>query len=1109
MQRIRSLIGAVAVLALLVLPVCAVSAQGVTTGSMSGIVSSNGAPAGGARVVAVHVESGTRYSAIAREDGRYLIASLRVGGPYTVTASRIGLQQRERTAIYVTLGQSTQLNFDLNTVAVQLGTVTVQGERDAIMSPDHTGAATTVNRETIASMPTISGRLDAVVRLTPQAGGTNNPYSFVGQDPRYNNITVDGSYFNNSFGLGNTPGDRTGVAPISLNAVEQVQVSVSPFDVRQGNFVGANVNTVTRSGTNTYKGSLLYQTRNQNYIGKKAGALAFDPGTTSYQNLGGWISGPIIKDKLFFFANYENDAIKEPATAFRARTGSEVEGGVITRVKASTLDSLSDFLSSKFGYTTGPYQGYNNEVPATRALAKLDYNVNDRNKLSLRYVQLDSKTDVLLSTSSSLGFGRSRGTTALNFKNTNYNILENIKSFVGELNTTFGNNMSNQVIAGYTKNDESRGDVGVLFPFVDILEAGSVITSFGAEPFTPNNELRYTTAQVQNTLSIFRDKHTWTFGVSAEKYNSENVFFPGTQSAYVYNSLADFYTDANGYLANPNRTVSPVTLRRFQVRYVNLPGITKPVQPLEAYYAGVYAQDEWTPTQNLTLDIGMRIDVPKFKNTAYDNANVDKLTFRDENGASVQYNTGKLPDPKLLFSPRVGFNWDVTGDRSTQLRGGVGIFTGKPAYVWISNQIGNTGVLTGFDQFDNTTARPWNPNPDTYKPKTTPTGTPAASVDLNVTDPNFTFPQLWRFDGAVDKKLPWGLIGTAELIYNHDLNGVYYINANLPAAQSQFVGADTRKRWTGTSCNSPTAGPCVTRLNNASGNVVTNAIVLKNQSVGYAWNQSFSLERSFSNGFYAKAAYSYGEAKNTVDPGSTASSSWGGNATPSDPNNPGVGYSAYSPGHRFFFAPSLRRNWFKVGSTSISAFSEWRTTGNFSYIFNGDANGDGQTANDLLYIPKDASEMAFNQYTQGSGATAVTFTAQQQADAWEKYIQQDDYLKANRGKYAQRNAVFQPKLFRTDLSAAQEITREVGGKTNGLEVRIDVLNFGNLLNKNWGLSQRFVSNSPLTTPVADASGKLTYRLRNVNNVLMDHTYEPSALLGDVYRFQLSLRYNFY
>ena len=345
--------------------------------------------------------------------------------------------------------------------------------------------------------------------------------------------------------------------------------------------------------------------------------------------------------------------------------------------------------------------------------------------------------------------------------------------------------MSNNVIVGYTKNDESRGDIGKLFPFVDILAPdGTAYTSFGAEPFTPNNELRYNTFQFQDNLTRFSARHSMTFGVTAQRYESENVFFPLSQSAYLYNSLADFYADATGFLANPNRTTSAVPISRFAVRYNNIPGQDKPIQPLEVWYSGAYAQDEWRPRSDVTFTAGLRFDIASFKNTAFNNPNANALTFRDETGTAVQYDSGKMPDANILWSPRLGVNWDVGGKATTQVRGGIGIFTGPPLYVWISNQIGNTGVLTGLiDEGSVTnriTSRPFNPDPNRYKP-TNVTGAGATSFELDVTDHDFKFPQVWRNNIAVDQRLPWGLTGTGEFIYNRDVNGIYYINANLPA----------------------------------------------------------------------------------------------------------------------------------------------------------------------------------------------------------------------------------------------------------------------------------------------------------------------------------------
>ncbi|MDZ7264888.1 MAG: carboxypeptidase regulatory-like domain-containing protein [candidate division KSB1 bacterium] len=1071
-----------------------VLAQGLTTAAMSGsVVSSKGEPLAGANVVALHLPSGSLFGAATRGDGYFNITGVRVGGPYTVTASFIGYKSQKLENVYLSLGQNLRLEFKLTEEALEVGALEVVAERDAIMSASRTGAATAVSPQVLQTLPSIRGRIEDFVRLTPQFNPSSAGYgfSFAGQDGRLNNITVDGSYFNNSFGLAGTPGERTGVAPISLEAIEQLQVNVSPYDVRQGNFVGANVNTVTKSGTNEFSGSIYAFTRNQDWVGTQAKDLKFDPGTFKYNRFGGRLSGPILKNKLFFFVDYETDNITQPGTTFKANKGGEPVEGNTTRVLASDLDALSNYLATNFGYVTGPYQGYDHKTPSTRFIAKVDFNVNQRNKLSLRYNHLDSETDVLVSNSSSLGFGTRRSvTTGLNFQNSNYIIMENIRSIVGEWNSMIGKNMANNLIVGYTYNDESRKSRGSFFPFVDIKEGGSVYTSFGFEPFTPNNELRYGSYQLQNNFMLYLHQHSLTFGLSLERYKSENVFFPGSQSVYVYNSLADFYTDANDYLANPNRTVSPVTLARFQVRWSNIPGQTKPIQPLKVIYTGIYAQDEWEVNKKLMVTAGLRLDVPFFGDTGYENYKADALTFMDENGKAVQYKTKKLPDPNILWSPRLGFNYDVTGDRSTQLRGGTGIFTGRPAYVWISNQIGNTGVLTGFERKDNTTERPFHPDPNHYKPKEV-TGEPAKTYELALTDPDFKFPQVWRSNIAVDQKLPFGFIGTAEFMYSQDVNGIYYINANLSKPDTNFIGVDNRPRWTkGNKINAE----------------VDNAIVLKNQNVGYFWDITVALERPFANGLFAKAAFSYGVAKNTVDPGSIAFGSWNTNPHSGNPNDPGLAFATVSPGPRFLGTLSYRKEYFNFGATTFSLFLDAYSLGTASYVFSGDLNGDGGTANDLIYIPRDKSEMNFKQYTSGG----KTFTAEEQADAWEAFIQQDEYLSKHRGEYAERNAIQLPMVFRADFSITQDLFTELFEKRNSLQVRLDFLNITNLLNKNWGVGQRLVTTSPLIISggAADASGKAVYQLRNVGGNLISKSYEQTNGFADVFQIMLSLRYNF-
>jgi hypothetical protein len=1115
--------GALAVFALVALfgSVSHASAQGVTTGSLAGIVTdAQQKPIAGASVIAIHTPSGTTYETKTRADGSFSIPAMRVGGPYSVAVAHGGqgnpFEPQVQEDVEINLGTATDLVFNVRPIAVT-ESVTVTASSDPIFNSARTGAATTVSRKDIALLPTLSGRIGDVTRLTPQASGNN----FVGQDNRMNNITVDGSSFNNSFGLAGQPGDRTGVAPISLEAIEQIQVNVAPFDVRQGSFIGAGVNTVTRSGSNRLNGAFYHRFRNQDWVGTDAAGQTVNPGTFTFRNTGGWASGPIIKNKWFAFGNYENEKDTRPLTTFRANQGGESVGGTVTRVSASDLTTLSSFLSSKFDYETGPFDNIDKDTPAKRFLLRSDYNINRNNKVSFRYNHLNSFTDVGLSSSASALNGRAAGSTSfLSFQNSNYQILENIRSGIGEWNTVIGSSMANSFQSGYTYQDESRASRGDLFPFVDIFEGGTSFTAFGFEPFTVNNELRYKTFQVQDNFTKFSTKHTLTLGVYAEKYHSDNVFFGCCpQSAYAYNSLADFYTDANGYLANPNRTVSPVTLSRFQVRWSNIPGLEKPEQPLDVWYSAGYAQDEWRPRRNVSVTAGIRFDVSKFKNTAYENPAADALSFRDENGNAVHYATGKMPDTKVLWSPRVGVNWDVAGDQKTQVRGGTGLFSGRPAYVWISNQIGNTGVLIGERIVTSPgTAFPFNPNPDTYKP-TTVTGGNASSYALNVTDTDFKFPQVWRSNIAVDHKLPFGIVSTTEYLYAKDVNGIYYINANLPAAQSAFAGVDTRARWVGTACAANgQAGGCVTRINNDVGNQVTVNYVLKNGSEGRSWNIAETLVKNTTFGLSLRGAYSYGESKSLVDPESTAATSFARVSNFGDPNNAGLGYSLWSPGHRVFALATYSHDFLSFGTTSVSLFWEARqssinASSRVSYVFAGDMNGDTVSANDLIYIPRDTSEMNFAPFTVA--VTGRTFTAADQAAAFDAYIQQDAYLSKHRGQYAQRNGVALPMLRRADLSIMQDIFRNFGGQKNAFQIRADFFNFGNLLNHDWGVGQRPVASvntnnqlQILTNPGVDAQGRSTYRLALVGTDLITKTWQTSATTSDVYQFQISLRYSF-
>jgi len=1078
--------------------------QGVTTSSMTGtIMDAGGEGLPGATVVAVHTPTGTRYGTASLVDGRFTIPNMRVGGPYTVTVSFVGFQEQSFNNITLSLGTAATLNVRLAPQTGQLNEVQVISNRNDVFSSDRTGAATNVTREVITSLPTISRSINDFTRLTPQASGQN----FGGQDNRLNNITIDGSILNSSFGLAGQPGGRTGTAPISLDAIEEIQVNIAPYDVRQSGFVGAGINAVTRSGTNEFSGSVFYNLQNENLVGDEAKGR--EVSTTNFNNkqAGFRLGGPILKNKLFFFINGEIERRTEPATSYTALREGQTAGGNTTRVLASELDALSSFLRTNFNYETGPYEGYDSERRSDKILAKLDWNISDKHRASIRYNMLNSQQDILASTSSSVGFGNRRGNTnALNFQNTNYIQNENIRSIIAEFNSTFSSKFSNNLIAGYTYQNEDRGSRGDFFPLVEILSGGQAYTSFGFEPFTPLNQLEYSTLQLQDNFTYYAGKHTLTAGINLERLSFSNYFYPGSQSVYVYNSLDDFYTDANAYLANPDRTgAAPVSLRRFNLRYSALEGGILPSQDTKVTYTGLYLQDNFQALPNFNITAGVRVDVPFFAETGFENPAVNNMTFQSPESNNIKVNTAELPKVNLLFAPRLGFNWDVFNNKSLQLRGGTGVFTGRPAFVWISNQIGNNGILTGYTALDNTTNYPFNPNPATYIPAN-PTLPP--TYELNTTDRNFKFPQVWRSNIAVDKSLVAGIVGTLEFIYGRNINGARYFNINAEQPTTNFAGPDNRLSYPGLGL-SGTAQADALRINDP----VTQNIYLTNTNEGYSYSATAQLEKPFRNGFFARVAYNFGVAKDIMGLGSTAGSAYTGVRTVQGNNYPELAYSDNDQRHRVIGSVSYRKEYAGFGATQISIFSEARNQARFSYTYGGDMNGDGITFNDLIYIPNNANELTFLPISTGSGADASTlFSAEQQQAAFEAYIKQDSYLNERRGQYAERNGAVLPWVFNTDFSLVQEFFVNVGGKRNTLQLRGDVLNFGNLLNSNWGGGTRFINQNPLVAAGVNEQGIPQYRMATTgtgaNQRLLNASTESSAALTDVWRAQIGVRYIF-
>lgn len=1055
----------------------------------------NGEPLIGANVVATHMPSGTFYGTSTREDGRFNLPSVRIGGPYRIQATYTGFESFELNDVNLSLGQNFRIDIKLKESTSVLSEVVVTAVENEILNSERTGAATNIKKEAINALPTLSRSLNDFVRLTPQsrssnvAATTGSGTSFAGQDSRFNNLTLDGSIFNNSFGLASAPAGQTNSSPISLDAIEEIQINLAPYDVRQGGFTGAGINAVTRSGTNQFEGSVFYNTRSEVLVGDKADDTPIAKNDFSIKQTGFRMGGPLIQNKLFFFVNGEMERRDDPATSFvAARPG--LSGSNVTRVEAAKLDQLRDFLKQKYNYDAGEYEGYSLNTKSDKLLAKIDYNMSQTHRLSFRFNYLKSARDVLASNSGS--FNDRRGNLfALNFSNSNYVINNDIYSGIVEVNSMFGTKFSNQVQFGFTANRDYRSSGGGVFPLVDILEGGRNYTTFGYEPFTPNNRLDTDTWQFQDNFTMYSGAHTITAGVNFEYFKFDNTFTPTYYGQFVYNSLQDFYDAANG--------IDTVQLRRYQLTYSALPGGALPTATTKVAQPGVYIQDEIALADNkLKVTVGLRVDVPIYGNTALNNPIVDTLNFLDPDGKTVNFGTDELPKTTPLFSPRLGFNFDVLGDRSLQIRGGTGLFSGRPAFVWISNQVGNNGVLTGSSRTDDTKAFPFNPDVTAYIPEN-PTTPP--TFNIAVTEEDFKFPQLWRTNLAVDVALPFNFVATLEGIYNRNINNVFYYNANEEPSTTNYAGADKRPTYAALGLSSGAANNAI-RINDQ----ITDAIVLANTTKGSTYSLTAKLERQFKKGFYLMAAYNFSESEDIMTAGSIAFSSWRDNFTVNGNNRPDLAFSDFDQRHRVIGVLSYRIDGEKNLGTTFSLFMQSSNQGRYTFRVNGDVNGDQQPANDLLYVPNNGNELMFEDVT----VNTVAYTADQQRAAFMAFVDNNDYLSSRKGQYAERNGALLPWLTTFDFSMQQEFFVGIKDRKHTLQLRLDFYNFGNLLNDKWGVGDIVAQSSPLRFIKRDANTNqpvYTFAPDNSGKFTTD-ALRKDVSLNSVWQAQFGVRYIF-
>ncbi|MBR1412102.1 MAG: TonB-dependent receptor [Prevotella sp.] len=1081
----------------------------ITTSSMSGKVTfedAKGEEVIGATIVAVHEPSGSRYTAVTNVSGLFTINGMRTGGPYEVTVSYIGYQPKTIKGVTLELAETYNLNVWLSEDANVLTEVVVSGKASKFAA-EKTGASTNINNAMIANLPTVNRSITDVMRLSPYGG---NGMSLAGGNGKMTNFTVDGANFNNNFGLSeNLPG---GGNPISLDAIEEMQVVISPFDVRQTNFIGGGVNAITKSGTNTFKGTAYIYHKNENMQGDAvdreqiAGARERSKTTTYGFTLG----GPIIKNKLFFFVSGE--MVKSPTITNRWRPS---EGGAydadnyLSRVSVADMDAVSSYVKSKYGYDTGSYTDWSADDDTYKILARLDWNITDRHKLALRYNYTKSRSWRTPSTSvdgGTLPYSRT-SLYAMTYANSMYSMDNKVHTFAFDLNSRLTDNLSNQLLATYSKIDDIRGSNSTDFPFVDILDGdGGNYISLGYELFTWNNAVHNNVFNIKDDLTYYLANHTITAGLSYEYQMADNMYMRNGSGYYRYNSIADFFNNA---------APSVVCLT------YGYDGEQEPASRVTFNQMGLYAQDDWKVTDNFKLTYGMRFDGLFFKNGDLKTNN--GILALDYNGRSVD--TGTWPKNTVSVSPRLGFTWDIFGDKSLKLRGGSGLFLGRLPLVFFTNMPTNSnmmqfvgkwnasgssatkadmsqfagGIKTRTDLYNWVTTHDVDGNvvsnpkqamgPSTI---TSEDGTVAGAI--NGISSDFKMPQVWKTSLAVDYQIPvsFPFTATVEGMFQKTVNGVFMSDWSLRdvGGYARLNGADTRALYQNYKLT----------YTNAAGKTVNmpNAYVLENTSKGYGWTLNVTLNAQPFEWMSLMAAYTHTVQKElTGMPGSNASSAFSYIPSVDGPNFLNLHNSQFVTPDRVVASATIHD---KANNHYSLVYEAWRGGANYSYMLANDMNGDGNQY-DLLYIPTDL-QVANNEFR---------FQTEDDKTRFMDFVHNDSYLSSHQGEYAEAYSVYSPWVHRVDFSYKHDFKLNVGKTKHCLQLSLDVKNVLNLFNSNWGVAKYMNadlnSGKILKYEGVDAQGYATFSTPKAVSGNTE-TWTRSHTIGQCWYASVGIRYIF-